>query len=442
MWLLSSAIFVLILLNGFFACAELAVLKSRRSRMQELAESGHDGANLVLQLQENSDRFLATVQIGITVIGATAAALGGVGSVELLKPTIERLPNERLQQLAEILAVGTVILSISYLSLVFGELFPKALALRNPEKMALWVVRPISLLSTIVSSGLRPLTASSQLLLRVFGRVIPEEKVSVSEEEIKHLVEEGLEEGVFDKTEQDLIQSVFEFTDTSVKEIIVPRPKIYAISLDMPIDEVLSYIDEHKFSRYPVFEQGLNNLRGILYYRDLLGVMASGRPVQILELLHPVYYVPETMKVSLLLKEMQRRRVHMAIVVNEHGSIEGLVTLEDLIEEIVGEIHDEYDDGEEQEVEQLQDGALIIDAACTADDLREEYSLPIQESPEYETLGGFMLDQLQSMARGGDVIQHNGYKFTVVDMDERRIKKVKVEREPPDTTSAIPQGAA
>jgi len=280
------------------------------------------------------------------------------------------------------------------------------------------------------------------LLLKVFGRVIPEEKVSVSEEEIKHLVEEGLEEGVFDKTEQDLIQSVFEFTDTSVKEIIVPRPKIYAISLDMPMDEVLNYIDEHKFSRYPVFEQGLNNLSGILYYRDLLGVMASGRPVQILELLHPVYYVPETMKVSLLLKEMQRRRVHMAIVVNEHGSLEGLVTLEDLIEEIVGEIHDEYDDSEEQAIEQLQDGTLIIDAACTADDLRTEYGLPVQESPEYETLGGFMLDRLQSMARGGDVIRHDGYKFTVVDMDERRIKKVKVERETSDQEPVVPQDAA
>ncbi|HIB54328.1 MAG TPA: CBS domain-containing protein, partial [Nitrospirales bacterium] len=163
---------------------------------------------------------------------------------------------------------------------------------------------------------------------------------------------------------------------------------------------------------------------------------------QILELLHPVYYVPETMKVSLLLKEMQRRRVHMAIVVNEHGSLEGLVTLEDLIEEIVGEIHDEYDDSEEQAIEQLQDGTLIIDAACTADDLRTEYGLPVQESPEYETLGGFMLDRLQSMARGGDVIRHDGYKFTVVDMDERRIKKVKVERETSDQEPVVPQDAA
>jgi len=280
------------------------------------------------------------------------------------------------------------------------------------------------------------------LLLRVFGRAIPEEKVSVSEEEIKHLVEEGLEEGVFDQTEQDLIRSVFEFTDTSVKEIIIPRPKIYAISLDMSTDEVLSYIDEHKFSRYPVFEQDLNNLTGILYYRDLLGVMVSRRPVQISELLHPVYYVPETMKVSLLLKEMQRRRVHMAIVLNEHGSLEGLVTLEDLIEEIVGEIHDEYDDGDEHAIEQLQDGALVIDAACAADDLRSEYGLPVQESPEYETLGGFMLDRLQSMARGGDVIYHDGYKFTVVDMDERRIKKVKVERGTPDQETASKQDAA
>ena len=228
MWLLLTAIFFLILVNGFFACAELAVLKSRRSRMHELAEKGDGGAKLVLQLQEKSDRFLATVQIGITVVGATAAALGGAGSVELLKPAIQRLPSGLLQQWAEPLAVGIVVLTISYLSLVLGELFPKSLALRNPEQLALWVVRPIHLLSKVVASGIRPLTASSQLLLTIFGRIIPEEKVAVSEEEIKHMVEEGLEEGVFDKTEQDLIQSVFEFTDTSVKEIIVPRPKIYS----------------------------------------------------------------------------------------------------------------------------------------------------------------------------------------------------------------------
>ena len=163
MWLLLTAILVLILLNGFFACAELAVLKSRRSRMQELAESGNEGAKLVLQLQENPDRFLATVQIGITVLGATAAALGGVGSVELFKPVIERLPIGLFQQLAELVTVGTVIFTISYLSLVLGELFPKSLALRNPEKMALWVVRPIHMLSKVFSPGIGPLTASSQL---------------------------------------------------------------------------------------------------------------------------------------------------------------------------------------------------------------------------------------------------------------------------------------
>jgi len=195
----------------------------------------------------------------------------------------------------------------------------------------------------------------------------------------------------------------------------------------MPILDVMRVIDENKFSRYPVYKKDLNDIKGILYQKDLLSRIASGKTFKLAEVLHPVYYVPVSMKVSVLLKEMQRRRIHMAIAVNEYGSVEGLVTLEDLIEEIVGEIQDEYDT-EEKPVERLKDGSLLVDASTPVRDLVDRYSLPIPITSDYETLSGFITHQLQGIPRGGEVFNHEGYRFTVVDLGDRRVSKVKVER--------------
>ena len=427
MWLELITIAALILLNGFFACAELAIVKTRRSRIKQLMEEGNARARLVHGFQEDSERFLATIQIGVTVAGAAAAALSGAAAIESLKPLLLALPFPFVETLAEPVAVGTVVLVISYFSLILGELVPKMLALKNPESLALFMARPLEWFSRVAAWGIKPLALSSRSILRVLGQTAPDQKVFISEEEINLLMKEGQETGVFDKTEQELIRSVFEFTDTSVKEVMVSRPKMCAIEIDTPAPEFLRYIDENKFSRYPVYRKERNDLLGILYQKDLLSQVASGKTVRLMDLLHPVYYVPEAMKVSVLLKEMQRRRIHMAIVVNEHGSVEGLVTLEDLIEEIVGEIQDEYDT-EEKPVERLKDGAFLVDASMPVKDLVSEYALPIPISPEYETLSGFITYQIQGLPRGGEVFYHGDYKFTVVDLGDRRVAKVKVER--------------
>ena len=427
MWLELIAIGVLILLNGFFACAELSIVNTRRSRIKHLVEEGNAQARFVQGFQEDSERFLATTQIGITVAGATAAAMGGVVAIDHLKPVVEAIPVAFVHAVAEPIAVGTVVLIISYFALIFGELVPKILAIKNPERLALFMARPLEWFARVAAWSIKPLALSSRSILRLLGRAAPDQKVFISEEEINLLMKEGQETGVFDKTEQELIRSVFEFTDTSVKEVMVTRPKMCAIEIDTPAPDLLRYIDENKFSRYPVYRKGLNDLLGILYQKDLLSQVASGKPIRLTDLLHPVYYVPEAMKVSVLLKEMQRRRIHMAIVVNEHGSVEGLVTLEDLIEEIVGEIQDEYDT-EEKPVERLKDGAFLIDASMPVKDLIAEYALPIPLSPEYETLSGFITYQVQGLPRGGEVFYHGDYKFTVVDLGDRRVAKVKVER--------------
>ena len=421
-----ALILLLILINGFFAASEVALIALRRSRAQELADGGDGRAVTIQRVKDDPDRFLATVQVGITLVGTLASAVGGVISIKAIRPMLDRLPGGLLHGAAEPVALGLVVLAITYLSVVFGELVPKSLALRHAERIALATARPFHLLTRWFSFLARPLTASSRAILSLFG-VSPHGTTGfVSEEEIKLIVQEGKEKGIFDQTEEELIQSVFEFSEASVKKVMIPRPRIDAIEVDTPWEDALKFIVETGHSRYPVYRKNLDDIIGVLYYKDLLRLQVENRPASLEAIMHPVYFVPETMQVSQLLKELQRRRMSMAIAVDEHGGVDGLVTIEDLIEEIVGEIHDEYDTAGKP-VERLRDGSLIIDASMSIKDLQDEHGLPFPDSPEYETLAGFMLTQLQRMPKPGDIIKYEGMKLTIVDMEGRRIARIKVE---------------
>lgn len=419
---------ILILINGLFSCAEIAVISSRKTYIQELSNQGDKRAKRIEALQKNPERFLATIQIGITVVGASAAALGGVTAIQVVQPLIMLIPVKAIQGGSEAFAIIFVVAIVSYLTLILGELVPKSIALRSPDAIALWVGRPIERLAQIASPFIKILTFSSRLILKPLGLDGIQRSPFVSKEEIKSLLKEGRESGVFDTTEQELIHSVFEFADISVKEVMVPRPKIHAFSLKSPLEEVLKEIDESRFARYPVYEEGLNDIKGILYYKDLLGYLVRKESVNIADILHSPYFVPETMKVSHLLKELQRRRLQIAIVINEYGSVEGLVTMEDLIEEIVGEIQDEYDE-EEKPVEQLKDGAYLVDASLSIRDLKDDHQIVLPESPDYETLGGFILSHLQNIPRNGEIIRCNNFKITILHVEGRRVAKVKMEKD-------------
>jgi len=420
-------IFILILANGFFSCAEIAVIAARKSNIKALSEEGNKNATLLSQIQNAPENFLSTVQIGVTLFGSAASAIAGVSVVDRVRPFVQDIPYlGAVSQLVSVVAVTIVILAISYLSLVIGELVPKALAIKYPEQIALVAAKPFHLMAQTLSPFVNLLTYSVRFFLKPFaGNTAP--KSLASEEEIKWLINEGREKGVFNETEQQLIQSVFEFTDISVKEAMVPRPKIHAIQMDTPKTEVVRYFKETKFSRCPVYKSNPNDIIGILLFKDLLDVITEEKPFKIVDLLKPAYFVPETMQVSHLLKEFQRRRAQMAIVVNEHGSVEGLVTMEDLVEEIVGEIEDESDIVEKP-VERLKDGSWVIDASLSVRELKSDYGLSVPESPDYETIGGFVLAQLQAIPKAGEIIHHAEYKLTVVDMDGRRINKVKLEK--------------
>jgi putative hemolysin len=423
---MAVSIVLLLLGNGFFSGGEIAVLSLRRSRVEALLEEGSRAAARVKALQDNMDQFLATVQIGVTVCGTLAGVLGGLFASRYLEPALSASPLARLLP-AAVLASAVVGLSIVYVELVLGELVPKALALRYTDTIALLVSAPLEAMARVSRWLVSFLALSTRLTLRLFGIRAAGQRTFVSEEEIKHLVREGRQQGVLDQTEMEIIHSVFEFTDTPVRKVMVPRPKIFALDADTSPGEVGSLIVESGFSRIPAYEGSVDNIVGLVYVKDALRLFEKRQPVVVRKILHPAHLVPETKKVGELLKELQKRRSHMAIVVDEHGSVSGLVTLEDLIEEIVGEIQDEYD-WEERPVERLRDGSLVVEGTLSAADLRERYEIPLPESSEFETVAGFMLEQLGSVPKGGEVVSLEGWRFTVVDVERNRISKVKVEK--------------
>src|SRR5208282_2099217 len=425
MWLQLFFITLCIIINAFFAASEIAVVTSRRTRIKQLMDEGNKNAAILYKLKDRPDRFLATIQIGITLTADLASAIGGAAAVKILKPLLKEVPVAFIAASSEAIAIGFVVIVITFFFLVFGELIPKSLALANSEVIGLWVAPLIERFSKIAYILVNILTASTNIILRPFHTKAFTAREYVSEEEVKLLIEEGGEQGVFESAEKELIHSVFEFTDTSVKEVMIPALQMVTVRISMTVDEVKTIILEEKFSRYPVIGKDLNDIRGILYAKDFYNLLSRTDSINIHRIIKPPIFIPETMKISILLREMQRKRVHMAIVIDEYGAVSGLVTLEDLLEEIVGEIRDEYDT--ESPVILLEDGSMIIDASISVSDLNEDYNIIIPESTEYETLGGFIVMSLQRIPKTGDTVDFEDKRFRIIEMVAQRIAKVKME---------------
>ncbi len=416
---------IFILINGFFAASEIAVVTSRRTRIKQLVDEDRRNAKILNALREEPDRFLATIQIGVTLAGALASAIGGAAAVKVVKPMISEVPVTFIAASSEAISIGIVVAVITFFSLIFGELIPKSVALSNPEGIALYIAPMIKRFSSFANLLVTILTATSNFILKPFGKTAFTKRAYVSEEEVKLLIEEGGEQGVFEPEEKELIHSVFEFTDTFVREVMIPAPRMVTINIKTPVDEVKTIISEEKFSRYPVIGRDVNDVRGILYAKDFFNLLSTVGIADIRKIVKPPIFIPETMKISILLREMQKKRIHMAIAIDEYGAVSGVVTLEDLIEEIVGEIRDEYDI--ESPVIRLGDGTMIIDASISLRDLNEDYGLDIPESPDYETLGGYIVTELQRIPQTGDFVQTDGKRLRIIQMVGQRIAKVKLE---------------
>jgi putative hemolysin len=427
-WLEPVLILALILANGFFAASEIAVIAMRKSRIDTMLDRGVKCATVIARLKSDPDRFLATVQIGVTIVGTLASAIGGATAIAYLEPRIAASEIPLLAHGSKAIALLIVVVPISYLSLVLGELVPKSLALKYSEQIACFVARPIDWLSRATALFVKSLTVSSNAVLRLFGVHEAEGASFISAEEVKSLIREGAAKGIFNETEKELIHSVFEFADTPVKAVMIPRTEIHAIEVHASFEEVARSIVESGFSRIPVYEGELDKVIGNLYNKDVFRALVEKSEFRIREHLHPAFFVPSTLPISELLKQMQRRHLAMALVVNEFGEVEGLATLEDLVEEIVGEIRDEYDREERGPVERFPDGSMVIQGSALLKDLKADFALPFEESPDYHTLAGFMLAKLKRIPRAGEWVEDYGYKLTIVDMEGRRIIKIKVER--------------
>ena len=426
-WLGGTVIFLLILANGFFAAAEIAVIATRKTRIDQLLDRGARSAAALGRLKDEPDRFLATVQIGITFVGVLASAIGGAGAIEFLEPRLRSLPVPYAEAWGYYAAILMVVVPIAYLTLVLGELVPKSLALRFSERIAFLVALPIDAISRSTSFLVKLLTRSSNMVLRLFGGKEAGGAAFVSEEDVKSLIREGTAKGIFDETEKELIHSVFDFADTPVRAVMIPRTEIHAVHADTEADDLLRHFVESGFSRLPVYDNDMDQILGILYNKDILRAMQANEPIELRKLMHPAFFVPSSLPISQLLKDLQRRRMALAMVVNEYGEVEGLATLEDIIEEIVGEIRDEYDGEERGPVERLPDGSLVVSGSALLKDLQSDYGLPFEESLDYHTLAGFVLAKLKRIPRGGEKIDSDGHRLTIVDVEGRRIVKVRVE---------------
>jgi putative hemolysin len=416
---------VLIVLNGIFSAGEIAIVSSRKSKLKELMKGEKDKrVESLLAMKENPEKFLSSVQAGITLFGTLASAIGGIISVQYVKPLIHPIPY--VGAFDDTIALVIVVSVLTYLFLVLGELVPKYIGINYKEKVALNIAPLFDFTSRFFFIFVNFLTFSTMFIIK--GLNLKKGEENIGEGEIKILLEEGRRKGVFDKTEEELIHGVFEFADRSVKEVMVPKPNIYSIDVEKSKDEILKYIVENEFSRYPVYSGSLDNIIGIVYQKDITKQIWLNQPFNLAKIIRRPYFVPDAMEISVLLKEMQRRRQHMAIVADEYGTTVGIISLEDIMEEIFGEIMDETD--VDDRVEKLKDGSLILDGSYSIRDLNNLLNLNLEESPDYETIGGLILAKLQVIPRGGEIVNHGHYKFTVVGVEGRRITKVRMYTSP------------
>jgi putative hemolysin len=422
-WLEVTLIAVGILANGFFAGSEIALVSARISRLAQLREQGVRGAQAAMHLKEAPDTFLATIQIAITAVGTLASAVGGAAAVEALTPALAAFG---LGGAAQPAALALVIVAITYVSLIVGELMPKAVALRNPERLAALVAPTIRALSRASSRLVRLLIGSTNLLLRLLGLGRSETSPFISEEEVRYLVREGAAKGIFEKVEEELVHNVFEFADTMVREIMTPHLQMKGLDLATPAAEVFARAIETGHARMPVYDGAVDRMVGVVTLKDLARVVARGEVPVLPAVMRPPVFVPESARISALLRELQRTHQGLVIVVDEFGSVTGLVTVEDIVEEIVGDIRDE---GEPVPsfVHRLPDGSLIVDGMAPVAEVEHALGVAFAEGGGYTTVAGFILATLNTVPSPGTSLVVAGRRWTVIEMDGPRIRRVKVE---------------
>ena len=418
----------LILANGFFSGAEMAIVASRRGRLRQLADAGDTRARAALELASSPDRFLPTVQIGITLVGTLAAAYGGDHLVDDFAAWIARHAPPAIAGMSRTIALTAFVMGLSFVTLLLGELVPKRLALRQAESFAR-IAAPIMQVFARVT---RPLvwgmsTATSAVLFLLGAH--KQEGPTVSVDDIEHLLEAGRAEGVLEAVEQSVAAEALRLGERTVRDIMRPRIDLDALDIDTPPGEILGAIAMAGYSRLPVYEGSLDHILGYVSIKDVLRNTFLGWPIELRKMLHKAVFVPETMPLDRLLELFQKEKNQLAIVLDEYGGTEGMVTLEDVLEELVGEIHDEHRREEQHAFVQRDDGSWLVDGGAGVEELAERFELKLDATPrEYSTVSGLVLAELERIPVAGDVVRWRGLVVEVVDMDGRRIDKLLVRR--------------
>jgi len=413
------AIAILLLLNGVLAMAETALLSVRKTRLQNQHNKGDERAGVVLKLTENPNQFLSVIQIGITsidlLIGALTAATLGVW----INAELDRFPL--LQPYSEIIGLFVSILPITYLSLVLGELVPKRLALRDPEGVSSTVAGSMLFFSKLFSPLVRLLSFSTEAILKLLG-VKENLESPVTEEELHLLIDQGTQAGVFQEAEQDMVEGIFSLGDSRVYSLMTPRTELVWLDITDSIEEIRQKIAECSFSRFPVMQDSLETILGIVKSRDLLVESLSGKEIDLKTLLKPAFFIPETMFASRALELFKEKNTELLLVVDEFGGLQGLLTINDILEEIVGAM-----EFEEPQATQRQDGSWLLDGMLEVDEFKELFEFTdLPHEDQYETLSGFMMTSLGRVPQAADNFDWNGFRFEVMDMDGRRVDKVLV----------------
>ncbi|RPI90942.1 MAG: HlyC/CorC family transporter [Chloroflexi bacterium] len=412
-------IIAIILINAIFVLSEMSVSASRKARLQQRVNEGDKRANTVLHLMENPNLFLATVQIGITLVGVFVGAVGGATLSEPLSRLLARVPW--LVDYADSAALGIVVIGIAFVSIVLGELVPKRIALHNPERIAATLAGPMIVVSRLFSPLVWLLGRVTDFVLKLMG-IEPGTEPPVTEEEIQLLIDQGTQAGVFEEAEHDMVEGVFSLGDRRVYSLMTPRPDIVWLDVEDSIEDIRQKISECNFSRFPVRQGSLDVILGIVKARDLLMRSLNDEPIVLKDLLNPAFFVPETMFASKGLEILKEKGTDMLLVIDEFGALQGLLTINDILEEIVGAM-----EIEEPQATQRQDGSWLLDGMLEVDEFKEIFDLPVlPHEDEYETLSGFVMVSLGRLPQPTDRFEWHGLKFEVMDMDGRRVDKVLV----------------
>lgn len=424
---------VLILTNAFFAMSEIAIISLNDTKIEHMAEDGHKKAKLVLKLTSNSTRFLSTIQIGVTLAGFLSSASASTAFASMLTQAIKGLIPKVSESLISGVSVVVITLITSYFSLVLGELAPKKIGMQASEKVAFAVVKPLLIISKITSPFVKFLTVSTNAVVRIFGFDPNANEEGVTEEEIRMMVDVGGEKGVIEDTQKEMIDNIFEFDDIDAGDIMTHRTDVVAADVnDISVDEFVKLAIDNGRSRIPLYDEDIDNIVGIVYVKDLLKFVGKQIPAKktLREIMREPYFIPETKSCGELFKEMSSQRIQMAVVVDEYGGTAGIVTLEDIVEAIMGNIQDEYD-YEDDEISKIDDNTFTVDGTIDIEEIDELIGKELPEG-DYETLAGYIMDELQCIPKDGEMneVVFENVKFTVLSVEDRRIEKIKVEITP------------